>query len=144
MANLGSSVLGALAARTRAAYLLSTTARPDPTLSTGLTVPDVNLVPLGDALGLRIASRLGAGQRQHGVSVEMLANFVQAVLAAAYVQAGTVEALEARLPDVVADFLVEQGGRSSRHVPDPNVVSGSTVRSTADRPGTSSGMSSIR
>lgn len=112
LAYLGSSVLRMVTTRTRAAYLLSTTARPDPDMSTVLTLPDENLVPLGDALGLRTASRAGSGQRS--VSVEMLANFVQAVLAAAYVQAGDVGAFEERLPEVVADFLVEQGGRSLR------------------------------
>ncbi|ONI93076.1 hypothetical protein ALI22I_00255 [Saccharothrix sp. ALI-22-I] len=114
LANLGSAVLGVIAARTRAAYLLSRSTRPEPDLSTGLTVPDADLVPLGYALGLPAACNLGVGQKRVGMSAEMLANFVQAVLAAGYVQAPDVDVFENRLPAVVVDFLVAHGGRSTR------------------------------
>ncbi|WP_203416914.1 ATP-binding protein [Jiangella ureilytica] len=114
LANLGSAVLGVLAARARSARLLSSTTRPDPDLSTGLTVPDEDLVPLAHDLGLPAACRLGAGQRRLGMTTEMLANFVQGVLAAAYVQAPGITEFERRLPAVVAEFLAAHSRRSTR------------------------------
>lgn len=114
LANLGSGVLEVLMTRIRAAYLLNASTRPDPALSSNLTVPDEQLVPLSLELGLPAMSRLGAGQKQHGPTREMQANLVQAVLAAGYLQAGDIIAFEARLPAAVIDFLVAHSGRSTR------------------------------
>jgi dsRNA-specific ribonuclease len=86
LANLGSAVVGLAVVRTKAALLLSETTQPNPDLSTRLAVPTEDLAPLGHALGLPGVCRLGAGQHKLGVSTEMLANFVQAVLAAAYIE----------------------------------------------------------
>lgn len=114
LANLGSGVLEVLMTRIRAAYLLNSSTRPDPSLSSNLTVPDEELVSLSLELELPAMSRLGAGQRQHGPTREMQANLVQAVLAAGYLQAGDIVAFEARLPAAVIDFLVAHSGRSTR------------------------------
>jgi dsRNA-specific ribonuclease/signal transduction histidine kinase len=114
LANLGSSVLKTSIARTKASHLLSATLKPDPDVSTGLTLPDDELVPLGHALGLAKAARLGAGQRQHGISGEMMANFIQATLAAAWLQVPDFNVFEERMPKVVSEFLVKQAGTSMR------------------------------
>lgn len=111
LANLGSAVLGVLSARTRAAHLMSETLWPDPDMSIRLTIPDEELVPVGYALHLPAACRLGAGQRSAGVSKEMAADLVQAVLAAAYLQAADLHEFEDRLPAVVARSLVVITGR---------------------------------
>lgn len=114
LANLGSGVLEVLMTRIRAAYLLNASTRPDPALSSNLTVPDEELVSLSLELNLPAMCRLGAGQRQHGPTREMQANLVQATLAAGYLQAGDIVAFEARLPASVIDFLVAHSGRSTR------------------------------
>ncbi|SCE92249.1 ATP-binding protein [Micromonospora chaiyaphumensis] len=112
LANLGSAVLATCFTRTRASYLLNTSGKPDPDISLTLTLPDSDLRPLAAALGLPAAALLGAGQRTVGVSDEMAANFVQATLAAAFVQAPEWSVFESRLPVVVSRFLLEQSSRS--------------------------------
>lgn len=62
LANLGSGVLEVLMTRIRAAYLLNANTRPDPALSSNLTVPDEELVPLSLELDLPAMSRLGRGR----------------------------------------------------------------------------------
>ncbi|MEH0932152.1 ATP-binding protein [Micromonospora sp. CPCC 205558] len=112
LANLGSAVLGAVFTRARASHLLSTSGKPDPEISLTLTLPDGDLRPLAVALRLPAAALLGAGQRTVGVSDEMAANFVQATLAAAFMQASEWLIFESRLPPVVSQFLLEKSGRS--------------------------------
>ncbi|KAB1160105.1 hypothetical protein F6X68_08480 [Micromonospora sp. AMSO12t] len=112
LANLGSAVLATCFTRARASHLLNTTGKPDPDISLTLTMPDSDLRSLAAALGLPAAALLGAGQRTVGVSDEMAANFVQATLAAAFVQTPDWTVFESRLPAVVSRFLLEQSRRS--------------------------------
>ncbi|MEU4530351.1 ATP-binding protein [Micromonospora ureilytica] len=112
LANLGSAVLGTVFTRARASYLLSASGKPDPEISLTLTLPDGDLRPLAVALRLPPSALLGVGQKAVGVSDEMAANFVQATLAAAFMQASEWSTFESRLPSVVSRFLLEKSGRS--------------------------------
>jgi dsRNA-specific ribonuclease len=114
LSNLGCAVLGLVVVRAKAAHLLSESTQPDPDLATVLALPAEDLVPLGHALDLPAASRLGAGEHKLGLTTDMLANAVQAVLAAAYLQVSDVIVFEERMPAVVLDFLRAHSGRSTR------------------------------
>lgn len=119
LALLGSAVLAACFARTRAATLLSEGTNPDPAVASALGLSRTELRPLGEALRIAEAARFGAGARKDGVSAEMIADLVQAVLAATFLESSDQRDFEQRLPATVSQFLVEHAGRSLR---DPSTL----------------------
>ncbi|WP_324276370.1 hypothetical protein [Blastococcus brunescens] len=116
LANLGSSVLNAAMMRRRAAVLLSRTTDPDPDVAVALTVPDAALRPMFEALGLGRLVRVSAGLRGQPLSDEIVANMVQATLAASHIQWPDHSTFESHLPAEVHQFL---GAQSSTSLVDP-------------------------
>lgn len=114
LALLGSAVLTACSARTRAATLLGAGTDPDPAVASALGLSRAELRPLGEALRLPEAALLGAGARKEGVSTEMVADLVQAVLAVTFLESSDQRDFEQRLPATVSGFLIEHAGRSLR------------------------------
>jgi len=112
LANLGSSVLIATMMRRKAALLLSQTTDPDPEVSVAVSLPDVALTPIFDALELEQLARFGGTHRNIPISVEMKANMVQATLAASHIQWPDQVTFERRLPAVVDQFLTAQASIS--------------------------------
>jgi dsRNA-specific ribonuclease len=112
LANLGSHVLIATMMRRKAALLLSQTTDPDPEVSIPISLPDVALGPIFDALGLRQLMRVGGTHRNIPISAEMISNTVQATLAASHIQWPDQVTFERHLPSVVDEFLTTQASMS--------------------------------
>ena len=112
LANLGSYVLIATLMRWRAAIHLSQTTDPDPELSVPVSLPDAALRQLFDALGLQRLARVGAGLRHKPYADEMVADMVQATLAASHTQWPDHETFEESLPVPVKQFLTAQASIS--------------------------------
>jgi dsRNA-specific ribonuclease len=112
LANLGSHVLIATMMRRRAALLLSQTTDPDPEVSIPISVPDMALRPIFDALGLGQLARVGGTHRNKPFPVEMIADMVQATLAASHIQWPDQATFERHLPSVVDQFLATQASIS--------------------------------
>lgn len=120
LANLGSYVLIATLMRRRAAILLSQTTDPDPEVSVPVSLPDAALRPVFDVFGMQGLARVGAGHRHKPYADEMVANMVQATLAASHIQWPDHATFEQHLPPVVAQFLTTQASTSlidPRHSP---------------------------
>ena len=112
LANLGSYVLIATLMRRRAAILLSQTTDPDPEVAVPVSLPDAALWPVFEALGLQPLVRVGAGLRSKPYADEMVANMVQAVLAASHIQWPDHATFEQHLPPFVAQFLTTRASTS--------------------------------
>lgn len=112
LANLGSYVLIATLMRWRAALHLSRTTDPDPELSVPVSLPDAALRQLFDALGLQRLARVGTGLRYKPYADEMVADMMQATLAASHTQWPDHESFEESLPVPVKQFLTAQASIS--------------------------------
>jgi predicted nucleotidyltransferase len=113
------------------------TTDPDPEVSIAMSLSDLALTPIFDALGLGQLARFGGTHRNIPISVEMKANMVQATLAASHIQWPDQATFERHLPSVVDQFLTT---RAAISLIDPTTrlqeldvrVFGSVARDEAD------------